>query len=39
MIIFAIAIQMTSRRCSVRKGVLRNFAEFTRKTPVPGSLL
>ena len=35
MIVFAIAIQMITRishqRCSVRKGVLRNFANFTRK--------
>ena len=33
MIVFAITIQMTTRsshqRCSVRKGVLRNFAKFT----------
>ena len=26
------------RRCSVKKGVLRNFTKFTRKTPVPESL-
>ena len=35
MIVFAITIQMTIRnshqRCSVRKGVLRNFAKFTGK--------
>ena len=35
MIAFAITIQMTTRsshqRCSVRKGVLRNFAKFTGK--------
>ena len=35
MIVFAITIQMTTRNshqpCSVRKGVLRNFAKFTRK--------
>ena len=35
MIVFAITIQMTTRsshqRCSVRKGVLRNFAKFTGK--------
>ena len=35
MIVLAITIQMTTRgshqRCSVRKGVLRNFAEFTGK--------
>ena len=35
MIIFAITVQMTIRsrdqRCSVREGVLRNFAKFTGK--------
>ena len=35
MIVFAITMQMTTRsshqRCSVRKGVLRNFPKFTRK--------
>ena len=35
MIVFAITVQMTTRnshqRCSVRKGVLRNFAKFTGK--------
>ena len=35
MMVFAITIQMTTRsshqRCSVRKGVLRNFAKFTGK--------
>ena len=35
MIVFTITIQMTTRsshqRCSVRKGVLRNFAKFTGK--------
>ena len=55
MIVFAIAIQMTIRSshqsCSVRKGVLRNFAKFTWKYlrqvlfynkvagPEPGTLL
>ena len=27
----------SQRRCSVRKGVLRNFAQFIGKTPVPES--
>ena len=27
-----------SRRCSVKKDVLRNFAKFTKKTPVPETL-
>ena len=41
-IYFTERLQMTERsshqRCSMRKGVLRNFAKFTGNSPVPQSL-
>ena len=35
---YANIIRSSHRRCSVRKGALRNFAKIPRKTPVPESL-